>query len=147
MDYLGAVIGDYQFYAFGKLDGCQPFLDPVDDLQRIFLIPDYDDSADDLAPAVQFRHPSPDVRHELDGGNVTDSYRYAVLVGFKDNILYVFERFEVTPDGYHIFPAGDFQEPGAGLLVGFLQGHNHVIERDVVSEQGVGVDGHLVLLG
>src|SRR3989339_785237 len=80
VDQIGAIIGDNDLHPRrqARLDAFADFcLDPVDDAEDILAEADHHDAARHLSPPVKVGKTAPDLRPELNVGNILKHYRGA----------------------------------------------------------------------
>ena len=148
VDQIGAVVGgddlDPRRQTRRDIPG-DLFLHPFEHRQHVLAEADDDDAAGHLAFAVQLGKAAADVRAEAHLGDVADQDRRAAPVRAHGDQLDVLDFLDVAPAADHVFDAGEFDHPAFDVLVALPDGVHHLADRDIVGEQPVGVDGHLIL--
>ena len=148
VDKIRAVIGDNNLHPRrqARLDAFSDlFLDPVDDAEDILAEADHHDPARDLAPPVKLGKAAPDLRTELDAGNILEKDGGAVATAAHRDILQVLDALEISATAHHVFDPGELQHPAFHILVALADGiHDHG-NGQVVGLEAVGIDAHLIL--
>ena len=145
---LGAVIDRYDFDPFRQrtFDLLNLFLDPLDDRQGVLPEADDDDAAHHFSLTVEFGHAPADIRPQVDIGDVAQVDGRPPLVHAHRNQLDVGEVFDVAQAAHHVLPPAELHHPPSHVVVAAADGLDHFIDGQVVSQQRVGVEVHLVLL-
>ncbi len=148
MDELRPVVGRDNLYPFGErgLDFGEALLDAVDDVQRVFTIAHDDDATNYLALAVELRDAAAQVGALLHGGDVAQQDGRPPPVRTQRDGLEVGQRAHVAPPPHEVLPPGELDGAAAHVVVPRANGGDHSPERNLIGGQGVGIDGHLVLL-
>ena len=148
LDQVRAVVDRDDFDAIGKraVNLLQFFLHTLDHVQGIFAVADDDDAAHDLALAVEVGHAAADIRPQVNVCHITHIDGRAVGADSDGNALDVGNILDVAEASDHVFPSGVFDDAPADVVIASPNGLDHFLERNVVTDEGVGIDIHLVLL-
>src|SRR5581483_10260674 len=119
--------------------------DGIDDGQRVLAVTHHDDAANDFAASVELGHPAPDIAAEMDGRYIFQIDWRAIL-DFEHDVLDVLDLFDVAAATDVILGGGDLECFAAHIGIAHLDRVDDVAERDVVSDQRVGIEIDLVLL-
>ena len=143
--------------------------DVANDSQRVFPETHDDNAADHLALALGFGDPAAQFGAEVDVGDISQVYRGSGRRGANHDLLEIFDALrrahatqqnavafrlshllrrqggQVAATADHVFRLGHFEHATAHIVVGHLDGHLDHAEGNVVGEEPVGVDLHLVL--
>src|SRR3989338_9166001 len=147
-DQLGTIIRDFNFYPLrkGRFDVFQLLFNAFNDLQGVLFITHDHDAPDHVSAAVQVGHSPADVRPQADLRDILHEDRHAPGIRLYDNILNVFNGFDITSHAHHIFRPAEFQESPADFDIAVPDGVNDPADRYVIGQKLVGVDGDLILL-
>src|SRR3990172_618339 len=129
MDQVRSVVGSDDLDPLGerRRDLLDLVLDPLDDLQAVFTVPDHDDAAGHIALAVQFSGSTADVGPESDPADVPNEDRSAAFVGPDHDRLDVFEGLDVAEPSNHVLASGKLHNPAAGVVVPFPDGVDYAV--------------------
>ena len=147
LDQLGTVVRDFDLHPLrkGRFNFFQLFFNAFNDVQGVLFITHDHDAPDHIPAAVQVGHAATDVRPQPDLRDILHENRHARGIRLYDNILDIFNGFDVTSPAHHIFRPAEFQEPPADFDIAVPDGVNHPADRDVIRQKLVGVDGDLIL--
>src|ERR1019366_3204268 len=102
-------------------------------------------AAHGFAVSIELNYAAPDLGTVDHGGDVTHQHRSAGLrVVRDDDVLDVFQRLDIPAPSHHVLAAGHFHQSGAHIVVSLLNGAYHRVDRDLVTQQLVGIDVDLV---
>src|ERR1019366_4502742 len=102
-------------------------------------------AADRLAPSIEFNNAAPDFGTVDNSGDITHQNGCAGLrVIHYDDVLDVFERLDVPASSHHVLAASHLHQPRTHIVVPLLNGAYHHVDRDLVTQQLVGIDVDLV---
>ena len=129
----------------GLIDLSDLFLDPLDHLLGIFVNSLEDDSGDDFALAIFGDCALADLVADLNPGNVAHAYRRAAA-RIEHDVLDVFDVLYQAQPAHDILFVAVFDEVCAGVLIIVLNCVEETLERDVVINQRLLIDDHVILL-
>src|SRR6185312_14074651 len=140
LDELRAVVGDDHFDAFGQtlFDLLQPLLHPVDHAQSVFSVAHDDDAAGSLTLAVELRDAASNVGPQTDLSDIPNTDR-STVDDLDRTQPDVFGFLDVATPADHLLVPGNFDHSSADLLVRGAHGPRHVVQRDAVAEELVGI--------
>ncbi len=149
LDQLRAVVGGDELdpWRQRRPDFLQLRLDPLDDVERVLAVAHHDDAADRVARARRGRRRpggSP-ARARRDPSSRTWIGR-AVRVLADDDLLDVADRSRVSAAAHHVLGAGELDEAAADVVVPLADRIDDLLNRDLVGEERLGLQVHLVLL-
>src|SRR4029077_18208539 len=146
-DQLAAVVSRHDVHT-----GWQRRFDLIDflfgafcDVERVLAVPQQDKAANGLAFAAQFRDPAPDIAAEMHGANVLHVNSRA-FIHFQRNVFAVGDAFDVAAATHEIFSGRELESLAAYVGVARFDRTDDVAERDVVSDERVWIEIHLILL-
>src|SRR5262245_12257383 len=147
VDQFAAVIYRHHAHTLGqrRLDFLKLPFYPINDGERVLAIAHYDNAANDLALAIKLRHSAPDVRTEMHSADVTDVNRRSVL-DLKHDVFDVARVLDVAMSADEILLSSYFEHLATDISVAHLYCLDDVAKRDVVGQQFIRIEVHLVLL-
>ena len=148
-DQGGAVVGDDQLHSLGERRPdrlADRLLDPLEHVVDALAEANHNDAAGGVPHAVVVDHAAADVGAKLHVAHVADSDRRPVLLGPQADLLDVVDPLDVAPSPHHVLTPGELDDPAANLLVAHPNALDDAVDRDVIGEQLVRIDRHLVLL-
>ena len=147
-DQIGAVVSGNDLHAFRQAAPqlVQPGFDAFNRGQGVFAGAHHDDAAHDFAFAVQFRRAAPQFWPQPDIGHVAEQDRGARGAHAQGNLPQVRHALQITVRAHHVLGLGQFEHRTADFLIGVLNRHPHLRERQVVGAHPVGIEHDLVLL-
>ena len=108
--------------------------------------PDDNDASGRVAHPIVVHHAATDVRADLDETNVAHENRGSVGLRSDRHLLDVGRLLKIASPAHHVLGAGELQYPAAHFLIAAADLLDHFVDRDLVGQQLVGIDGDLVLL-
>ena len=148
LDQVGAVVGGDDLDPFGQAGEDILFdslLDPLDDVQDVFAESHDDNAGRHFALAVDLCQPPPDLRPELDVGQIFQQDRRPPAIGADRDPRQILKALDVAAPPDHVFNPGELQNPALHIAVALFHRLDHRHKRDVVGQKPVRVDGDLVL--
>ena len=147
MDQRGAVVGFDNLHAFGQTLA-QLFklgFDPLDGGQRVLAVTHHHDAAGNLALTVQIGDHATHLRADLNGRDIAQQHRGALLRDIDRDGLQVIDAAQITARADHVLGLGKFQHRATDLAVGCLDRVADFHQRDAVGTQFLRIDYDLVL--
>src|SRR6185436_6620460 len=120
-------------------------LNSFDHLLGIFVDAFENDSGNDFSLAILSDRTLADLVADLHSSNVADSNRRAVA-GVEHDVSDIRDVFHPTETANDVLFVTMFDEVGARVLIIVLDGFKERLERDVVANQRLLIDDHLILL-
>ncbi len=147
-DEVGPVVGGDDLDAIGErgLDLLELLLDHVDHVEGVLAVAHDDDAADVVPGAVQVRDAAADLRSQLDAGDVLQEDRHPALSNLHHDLLEVVEGVRVPVSPHHVLTARELEQAASDLVVRAPDRFDHLVQRELVGGEPVGVDRDLVLL-
>ena len=96
--------------------------------------------------AVEVGQATAQFRSQMHVCDILQTNRCAIIVDRYRDAVEVVQRLDIAQTAYHIFGFGHFDQPAADIVVGSLDSLPDLIQRDVVSQQGIRIDLYLILL-
>ena len=120
--------------------------DAVYDLQNILAIAHHHDSPHSLPLAIQIPGPTPHFRtqHNIPG-HIPQQNRSPLCIRPHHNLLQILGRLNVALAADHVGGAKPFQLTPAHVVIGAPDGGDDRADRDVIHQQLVRIEFHLVL--
>ena len=129
-----------------RLDLLDLRLDSVDHVQGVLTIAHDDDAPDGLALAVVVGDPSAHVGAKLDFRDIPQHDGSPLATGPERYVLEVSHRPNIPPPPDHVFRSRCLDGPAADVVVAATDRFDDPTEWDVIRQQGIRIDVHLVLL-
>ena len=147
-DQITTIINRYDFNTLrqARLELLQFGPHTLNSLQRVFAITHDYDTACNFALTVEIHQATAQLRTQLHICNIPQTNRRAITIDRYRDIIEVAQRLDVTQATDHIFGFGHFDQPATNIIVGSLNGMPDLAQRNVVAQQGIRIDGYLVLL-
>src|SRR5215471_20423373 len=147
VDQIGAVVGGYEFHPGWKtrLHSFELVLHILKDLPNVLAVTHHDRPTGHFAFAIQFGDAAPHIGPEFDARDITYSDWCSLVDGHRE-ILDIREGLNVSAPANQIFLAGHLQAACTDFVVAVADCVHDLHQRNLVGQQPIRIDVHLVLL-
>ena len=146
---FATVIGRYNLHPFRQaaFEFLQLQFDPVDGFQGVLARAHDNDAADNFSFTIKFGDTATHLGTDPDISQIPDPDRCSFRGRHDHNVGQVLHGSDITSGGaHHEFRFPHFDGTTANIEIGVADRHHQLRHRNVIGEQPVGINGHLILL-